>query len=66
MDPFNPCGNMVAMVSPTRRPIAAPITKTGKKTPDGIGRDTAMAVNMNCRERNKLDYSTLAISVYSQ
>ena len=39
---------MVAMISPTSRPRAAPSTKTGKKTPEGMGRETAMAVKKNC------------------
>jgi len=26
------------------------MTKTGKKTPEGIGREIATAVKMNCRE----------------
>jgi hypothetical protein len=38
------------MASPTSRPRAAPRTKTGKKTPEGIGRETAMAVKTNCDE----------------
>ena len=54
MDPFTPCGNKVAMISPMRRPTAAPSTKTGKKTPEGMGRETAMAVKKNCeRERER-------------
>ena len=50
MEPFTPPGKAVAMASPTSRPRPAPITKTGKKTPEGIGRETAMAVNTNYRE----------------
>lgn len=42
---------MVAMVSPMRRPMAAPRTNTGKNTPDGMGRDTAIAVKTNCWKR---------------
>lgn len=53
MEPFTPPGKAVAMASPTSRPRAAPITKTGKKTPEGIGRETAMAVNTNYREGEK-------------
>ena len=30
-----------------------PIINTGKKTPAGIGRATAIVVNTNCREINK-------------
>jgi len=30
--------------------LDSPMTKTGKKTPEGIGREIATAVKMNCRE----------------
>ena len=53
MDPLTPLGNAVAIASPTSRPRAAPKTKTGKKTPEGIGRETAMAVNRNCDEKEE-------------
>ena len=29
------------------------MTNTGKKTPEGIGREMAMAVKINCREEGK-------------
>ena len=48
IEPFTPSGKAVAMASPMNRPIAAPSTKTGKNTPDGMGSETATAVNKNC------------------
>ena len=59
MDPFTPSGNAVAMASPMNRPMAAPRTNTGKKTPEGIGRDTAITVKRNWVKRDGIEVRTL-------
>lgn len=45
-----PFGNHKCILSPTIRPIAAPILKTGIKIPDGTGIVDAIIENMNCKK----------------
>lgn len=47
---LTPCGNQSAIASPTHRPKAAPILKTGMKIPDGTGTVELTIENKNCNK----------------